>query len=356
MTFKIIIHILLHALILVHFSSIAVAQMKADSHAPIGVMGDHMHKKGKFMTSYRYMYMDMGDLQNDGSNITADTIATSVSNRFSRINGQPPTLRVVPKKMDMHMHMFGAMYAPTDWLTLMVMSNYTDKKMKLTTYKGGSGTTARDTFTTQSNGWGDTKLTGLIHLFSTGNHKVHLSIGTVLPTGSTSETDQILTPMGMRPTKRLPYAMQLGNGNYGILNGLTYSGRHQKLTWGGQYSGTEFLGKHNGYRKGQQHEVTAWTSFAPADTLSISTRLKYRHDSKIKGIDPLITLPTQAANPDYYGGDVVAMLLGLNWVCQSGYFSGVRIGLEAELPLMQELNGVRLEQNFNLMAGLQYAF
>jgi hypothetical protein len=50
------------------------------------------------------------------------------------------------------------------------------------------------------------------------------------------------------------------------------------------------------------------------------------------------------------------MLLGLNWVCQSGYFSGVRIGFEAGLPLMQELNGVRLEQNFNLMAGLQYAF
>jgi hypothetical protein len=90
--------------------------------------------------------------------------------------------------------------------------------------------------------------------------------------------------------------------------------------------------------------------------LSISARLKYRHDSKIKGLDPLIILPTQAANPDYYGGDVVAMLLGLNWVCRSGYFSGVRIGLEAELPLMQELNGVRLEQNFNLMAGLQYAF
>ena len=33
----------------------------AQSHAPIGVMGDHIHKKGEWMTSYRYMHMDMPD-------------------------------------------------------------------------------------------------------------------------------------------------------------------------------------------------------------------------------------------------------------------------------------------------------
>ena len=349
-------YLLFSVVILAQISSLALAGMRADSHAPVGVMGDHMHKKGDFMTSYRYMYMDMGGLQNDGANITADTIATSISNRFSSASAQPQTLRVVPQKMDMHMHMFGAMYAPTDWLTLMVMTNYADKRMKLTTYKGGSGTTVRDTFTTQSDGWGDTKLTGLIPLFSNANHRLHISVGTILPTGSTSETDQVLTPMGMRPTKRLPYGMQLGNGNYGLLNGLTYSGRHQKLTWGSQYLGTEFLGKDNGYRKGQQHEATFWASFSPRESLSTSARVKYRYEGKITGIDPLIILPTQAADPDYYGGDVLTVLLGLNWVCEAGNFAGVRVALEAEVPLLQELNGVRLEQNFNLMAGLQYSF
>ena len=28
---------------------------RPDSHAPIGVMGDHMHKEGEYMISYRYM-------------------------------------------------------------------------------------------------------------------------------------------------------------------------------------------------------------------------------------------------------------------------------------------------------------
>ena len=33
---------------------------RADSHAPISVMGDHTHGKGEWMLSYRYMGMGMG--------------------------------------------------------------------------------------------------------------------------------------------------------------------------------------------------------------------------------------------------------------------------------------------------------
>jgi hypothetical protein len=347
---------LLRLMVLVQLSSVVFAEMKADSHGPTGVMGDHMHKKGGFMTSYRYMHMDMGGIQNKGANIAANLVANTVANRFFGISGQPATLRVVPNAMNTHMHMFGAMYAPNDKLTLMAMGSYVEKKMKLTTYKGASGVEVRGAFTTQSSGWGDLKLLGLIKLFNKNRHHVHLALGSLLPTGSTSETDQVLTPMGMRPTKRLPYGMQLGSGNYGILNGLTYRGSCHQYTWGVQYSGTEFLGRHNGYRKGKQREATIWTSFSPTKSISTSARLKYRYEGKIKGIDPNIVLPTQTANPDYYGGNIITILVGLNWVCQSGSFKGVRVALEAGLPLLQELNGIQLEQNFSLMTGLQYAF
>ena len=32
---------------------------RPDGHAPISVMGDHMHAMGEWMVSYRYMTMDM---------------------------------------------------------------------------------------------------------------------------------------------------------------------------------------------------------------------------------------------------------------------------------------------------------
>ena len=35
---------------------------RPDGHAPISVMGDHMHAKGEWMLSYRYMSMEMEGL------------------------------------------------------------------------------------------------------------------------------------------------------------------------------------------------------------------------------------------------------------------------------------------------------
>ena len=93
----------------------------AKDHAPIGVMGDHMHKKGEVMFSYRFMRMNMAGSRIGTDPATPEEIVTTVPNRFFGNPMQPPTLRVVPLEMTMDMHMVGAMYAPTDWLTLMAM-------------------------------------------------------------------------------------------------------------------------------------------------------------------------------------------------------------------------------------------
>jgi hypothetical protein len=49
---------------------------RPDGHAPISVMGDHMHAMGEWMVSYRYMTMDMEGLL-DGSNEVSKATATS---------------------------------------------------------------------------------------------------------------------------------------------------------------------------------------------------------------------------------------------------------------------------------------
>ena len=67
---------------------------RPDSHAPIGVMGEHIHKAGEFMLSYRYMFMRMED-NYDGSDSIANT----------SFAGPPPApFRVAPIDMDMEMH------------------------------------------------------------------------------------------------------------------------------------------------------------------------------------------------------------------------------------------------------------
>lgn len=324
----------------------------ADGHAPIGVMGDHIHKKGEWMLSYRYKYMDMEGNRISDADVSPDFIVTNIANRF----GMPATLRVVPTKMTMEMHMFGAMYAPTDWLTLMVMGMYMDKSMDHVTYMGMAGTTVRGTFNTKSSGIGDTKVSGMFKLMDEGIHKVHLNAGISLPTGDTDETDDILTPMGGTPTVTLPYAMQLGSGTYDFLPGITYSATQDKFNWGAQYMGTVRISDNDGYSWGDKHEVTSWLSYQWQHWLSTSVRVAYRHEDQIDGIDSRIALPVQTADPNNYGGDTVMLNFGVNIAGQTGGLRGHRLAFEAGLPIHQDLNGPQMETDLVITGGWQYAF
>ena len=331
--------------------------IRADGHAPIGVMGDHMHGKGEWMISYRYMYMDMEGNQIGTDDVSPETIATTVPNRFFGMPGQPPTLRIVPTQMDMHMHMLGGMYAPTDWLTLMAMGMYIDKEMDHVVFQGGMGTNRLGNFTTETSGLGDTKLSGLIRLYDDETHHFHLNIGLSLPTGSIDETDDILTPMGMRPTVRLPYPMQLGTGTFDALPGVTYTGRHENIGWGAQWGSELRMGQNDeGYALGDKHMLTGWASYSPVPWISGSLRLTGTTQDEIDGRDTRIMGPVQTANPDFHGGDRLDLGVGINLVGQKGLLRGHRLGLEFGVPLYQDLNGPQMETDFTLTIGYQYAF
>ena len=329
---------------------------KPAGHAPIGVMGDHMHGQGEWMFSYRYMHMDMEGNRIGDNEVSPTTIATTIPNRFFGRPMQPPTLRVVPTKMTMEMHMFGAMYAPTDWLTLMAMLNYVAKEMDHLTFAGPTGDTIRGGFTTETSGIGDTRLSSMIRLFNHGNHKAHLNFGFSLPTGSTDESDQILTPTGATPSPRLPYAMQLGSGTVDLLPGVTYNGKFANFGWGAQYMGTIRTGSDNGYSWGDKHEVTGWASYTFSTWLSSSVRVKYSTMDEIDGMDPAIVAPVQTADPDNYGGDRVDLLFGVNLLGTKDWYKGHRLAIEGGIPIEQDLNGPQMETDFVITVGWQKAF
>ena len=328
----------------------------AADHAPIGVMGDHIHEKGEFMLSYRFMHMDMQGNRAGTDSIDADTIVTTVPNRFFGRPMQPPTLRIVPTSMSMDMHMVGAMYAPADWLTLMIMGMYMEKDMEHTTYMGGMGTNVRGSFRVKTDGMGDTRASGLVRLLDDGTHRLHLNAGVSFPTGSTSKTHEILTPMGARPTVRVPYAMQPGSGTYDLLPGITYNGHCGKVYWGGQYMGTFRLGEKHGYSLGDKHTLSAWLNYRWRPFISTSLRLQYDTLGSIDGMDPMIAGPVQTAGPDNYGGDELTLNLGMNLMGQTGSLAGQRLAVELSLPLHRDLNGPQMETDWTITAGWQYAF
>jgi hypothetical protein len=332
--------------------------LRADSHAPIGVMGDHMHKRGEWMLSYRYMRMDMEGNRIGTRKVSPDEIVTTVPNRFFGLPMQPPTLRVVPTQMDMGMHMFGAMYAPTNWLTLMAMLPLVRKEMDHIAFQGAMGTTPLGTFTTKSQGVGDMTLTGLFRLYDDAINHMHINLGISAPTGSITEQDNILTPMGIRPRVRLPYAMQNGSGTWDLLPGITYTARRDNVSWGAQYRADLRLEDENdeGYSRGDRHMVTGWLAYEWAPWISTSFRAKYTSQGSIDGIDPMIVGPVQTANPDFYGGEKLELFGGINTVVTEGRLKGHRFAIEVGAPVFQDLTGPQLETDWSLIAGWQYAF
>ncbi len=331
---------------------------RPDGHAPIGVMGDHMHRKGEWMFSYRYMRMDMDGNRIGTRDVTPEEIATTVPNRFFGAPMQPPTLRVVPTRMTMDMHMFGAMYAPTNDLTLMAMVNYIRKEMDHVTFRGPAGTIRRGEFTTATEGIGDTKIGGLYRLYDDAVHHFHLNLGVSIPTGSITERDTVLAPTGATPNLRLPYPMQLGSGTFDLLPGLTYTGKKGNFSWGAQYMADIRLEDENdeGYALGDKHAATAWVGYRFSDWASGSFRVKAMTQDSISGIDPNIVAPVQTANPEFQGGERVDLLWGVNLLAPQGALKGHRLAVEFGLPVYQDLNGPQLETDWTLNVGWQKAF
>lgn len=344
-------------------ASATAHDVMADDHAPIGVMADHAHKEGEVMFSLRVMHMEMSGNQIGTDDIDADTIVTTIPNRFSGMPMMPPTLRIVPTEMRTDMYMLGMMYAPSDAVTLMVMGNYVEKEMDHLTYQGGMGTNVLGTFQTNPKAFGDTKVAALFPLIgipaagAMEADELTFKLGVSVPTGSTDETAEILTPMGETPTVRVPYMMQAGTGTWDLEPALTYKARRGAIGFGAQVAASIRLDDNTwGYAFGDVYEGTAWISYRAAQAVSFSGRVKARTMGQVDGLDPAIMGPVQTANPDLQGGERIDLLAGVNLVGTHGPLAGHRLGIELGLPAYQDLNGPQMAGDWTFTIGWQKGF
>jgi hypothetical protein len=309
-----------------------------DSHAPIAVMGDHIHDKGEWMLSYRFMHMEMSENRKGSDSL----IAAEVLSDFV----------VAPLNMDMDMHMFGAMHAPSDELTLMLMLPYVDLSMDHRTRMGGE-------FTTTSSGIGDVKVTALYKLFELAGHQLHLNFGLGFPSGNIDERGD--TPLG---NVVLPYPMQIGSGSYDLISGLTYNSGQSNWSWGGQISGTFRLEKNDeNYSLGDRFQLSAWMARRWNNNLSTSLRINGQAwgsidgaDSRIARFNPMGVPIVPTAQPHLRAGSRIDLLLGTNFIFQEGVLKDHRLALEAGFPVQQNLDGPQLETDWMITLGLQKAF
>ena len=328
---------------------------RADGHDPIGVMADHVHKKGEWMFGYRFMYMDMEQNYNGDDEISADDILND-------------GYLVAPQSMTMQSHMFSFMWAFTDNFTLMAGVPYKvlDMDMKI----GGPAMLPirGQTFSTHTDGVGDGKITGLYQIIDEDQQNLIFTMALSLPFGSIDRTGNIPLPYPSGSNPVLPYPMQLGSGSFGLLPRLTYNGQTSELSWGAQIGGTFWLNDNSAnYRLGDQFETTAWVAKPWAQWVSTSFRLAYKlwgningSDSRIMQSNPMMGLKTSPlAQPNQQGGQQLSTLLGVNFLIPKPQWFKVgsnRISIEGGIPVYQNLSGPQLGLSWQLTAGWQISW
>jgi hypothetical protein len=286
----------------------------------------HTHVADEWMVGYQSMFMSMdGNL--DGTSRLSDA---DVLSQFM----------VTPTDMDMQMHMFEIMYAPSNDWTYMLMVPYIRSSMNHRTMGGVR-------FKTNSEGMGDIKLSGLYNFWRRDREerteRLVAKFGVGLPTGSINEKDD--TPMG-RVT--LPYPMQRGSGTVDLRPGLTYLS--QTPQWAlGSHLGAVLASYQNrrDYQLGNRGNLSLWAAYKLASWLSASLRVDGHAWGNIHGSDDRLNpamVPT--ADPDRRAGKRVDLLLGFNLFGTSGVLRGHRIAVEAGVPIYQNLDGPQLQTDW----------
>ena len=350
-----------------------ITSTRPDSYGPLGVMGDHAHNAGEMMFSYRFMGMAMDGLQDGTGPISTEKALHDYA--------------MVPFTMQMQMHMFGAMLAPHDRITLMGMTSYRRNFMEMEGahfHASGGHDHAVGHQEMESAGLGDLRLSALIPLRNTSNTGLILTAGISIPTGSIT----IEGSHGGSQVTVLPYPMQLGSGSFEVRPGATFAATHGSWSYGLQARGAIPLNKNSqDYRLAPTIGSTLWGARRLNDWLSISLRGAFEtwgnittftehtetesnahtdehtghdHDSHAAPEDttaPAYMSPTM--DPNLQGGTRGSLSAGMNLIFPDrlgGILAGQRFAVEFQMPVYQNLDGPQMPLAWTIIAGWQYTF
>jgi hypothetical protein len=320
-----------------------------NDQAPAGIMMSHVHEKGQWMFSYRYMYMP-------AKGIVAGTETIGNEQIFKRYV-------MAPESMYMHMHMLMCMYGVNNRITLMGMVHYQISTMNMAMYaqpeshrmRGMEEMEGGMDHSMKTTGPGDTRISALYSLVNVKRHHLMLIMGISMPTGSLYKKGGINTTY---PDRRFPYAMQLGSGTWDLQPGLSYLYVRGRLSLGSQLTGTWHPFYNTvGYKYGDEILFNSWINIQSLNWLSNTLRLQGSYINDISGKDPdLYTEREPSSNPANYGGKYLTAFAGINFYLKNNLIKNNKFAAEFGIPLYQNLNGVQMCTAYCLQASWSITF
>lgn len=323
----------------------------ADKHAPAGLMGDHMHKKGEWMVEYKYMVMSMEDNRiGDRTVSDLDAIGPAGAPGGIIVNGIQTNVGASPTQMTMEMHMMHVMYGASDDLTLYTMLML--PSLTMDHVRGDFNAPARGTnFTTHNSGFGDTQFGALLRLFSTDTQDFVLNLGCSVPTGDIYRETTI--PSNGSLQQPLPFPMRLGSGTFNARPGITWKYFGDWYSGGAQLQTDLPIGRnYRGYSVSDEFRFNTWTSVLLTDNWSVSLRGEHLWRTEFDGTDSSAANPVISTNvEEFRGGYWYNLGIGTQVMAQGHYFN-----FEFVPTIAQDLDGIQLETDYTAIASWSKAW
>lgn len=366
---------------------------------PAGVMFGHMlQQTNEVMVGYRYMFTDQEGQMLHGSHAASDqAVIDYACPGYAGGDAQHSGCLIKPANMTMGMHMLDVMYAPTDWLNIMLMPQLMDMQMNMSndlrpplpfdangTWNEVHGPGDTVSFYSRMHhsvfDLGDTILMPLFRLYDDEHHHLHIGTGVSAPTGKANEIHNIVSTLAVgsatyNGTVKVlqDYGMQAGSGTWDFKPNLTYNGEDDSLFWGAQFSAVNRLQNRNssGYALGDIYQGTGWLGYRVFDCLSTTLRGVYTQQNKLRGdilqFDAASVVTGQVnqiahntASPVDYpqnsGGHYWDLGIGMRVAVPSGTFAGHTLSLEWLQPIQDVVNGYQLQRTAGFSATWNYMF
>lgn len=323
---------------------------------PAGLMYAHMlNKPGEFMVGYQFRYSRMAGDTLHGTNAASDQAIVNQGCSTEIL------CRFTPTYMNMKMHMLNIMYAPTNWLNLMLMPSFMDMEMNLRELDGRppavTGVHEHTGIAGHTTGViGDTVIAPLIRLYDAPGHRVHMGLGISAPTGKSDlEFRRVFKIDG----GIVHFHMQPGSGTWDFVPSLTYTGDYNRWSWGAQANGVKRLESRNdsGYRLGDRFQATTWAGFDLTHWLTATVRGVFTVQDRING--DFNTFSGRSGPMDFpanNGGRFGNVGLGVNAVIPGRRFAGHHFSFEWLQPVHTDVNGFQLDRKGALAASWSYSF
>ena len=358
---------------------------------PSGIKGDYVYMKDQMKVGYRYM-----NKYYSGNNMNSNSVSGQEINDYGYL--------AYGRTMKHEMHSFDFAYGVTDIITIGANMNFSNKSMASTLFEVAeipaepsaceshylaTGDCSGDcqlvadpecdwicidnnpnqptpavpaeNWNMSSSGVEDIQVVALIKVFEKENGSIHANVGLTLPTGKFDELDEYyMAKENASEEWVMPSPMQLGSGTVDPVIGFTGKYTSDLFMIGTQLKGVFRVteNKHD-YSLGDEMHINIWGVFNLFPWFGITGSLKIQEIGNISANDLNMTadLTPYGGYIENTGSSNQILGIGANFILPSGNISGTNmIAVEYELPIKQEVNGIQMAMENNLMVSWQYVF